>query len=701
MYYIRCKEQARLLPANERRTEMKKSTTTKRAFKTALAAVLAIALCSPASLAFAADEGHGAAIEAPKAKTLTLGEPAEQGATEELAQEAVEATEADAAAQANGWQDDPSRIVVNWPEEGEAIVTEAADEMLVEEVHDYVNANASALPADGTKRQEVSWSRLAGATAYDTMTSITKKGWTKSSTVVIATFNGYWDALSASALAGKNAAPILFTDPNNLNAKTAAEVKRLGATKAIVVGGKSAVSDKVITQLKGQGLSVTRIAGANAQDTAVAVAKNFKGAATCIVATSNGYWDALSASPYAYWAKAPIYLTDASGNLTTATLSAIKAGGHKTAIVAGGTAAVSAKTATALKNAGLAVKRYGGANAYETSALLAAWEVSQGMTYANAGISTASGYWDALAGGAFCGAKKSVLMLADDGYTTFAAAKVKPVKTTMKAAYIFGGPSAVGTTAQNALAEATMSVFKVTKYENRYVVDKAAWTEKVNHPATTVKLVPAYQYIPTKKIVAMVNKVYTEQQRKSMGLGQRTEWYFDASFNDPGENLWAGMNPRPDDPTSMRIFSDFVNSNYKLVWVDPAEHKNLMSDPLYYTLEERHRLGANTPSIYHGNRYKNNDHYVCNICGAIHQAPYWSKNGTGWVNFSSDIGHGWGGTNSLCKCEHAGEDGNENRHEIGTQASDFKTKTKPAWTETINHPEQGHTEKIPVDGRWV
>ena len=288
------------------------------------------------------------------------------------------------------------------------------------------------------------------------MQTIVNEGWQKVDTVVIATFGGYWDALSASALAGKYDAPILLTGADTLSDTTAAEIKRLGAKQAIIVGGTAAVSSGVERQLRGMGLSTQRYAGGDAQQTAIAIAEQVAaGSDTCIVATSNGYWDALAASPYAYAKETPIYLTDFKGRLSAETLAAIKAGGFAHAVIAGGTSAVSSRTEGDLKKAGIAdVKRAAGDDAVQTSLELAKWAISQGMSADHMGVATTDGFWDALAGGPLLGRQGGVLVLANDNNvsnTVLPAAN----KAKITRAYIFGGEAALEPKVMNAFEATT------------------------------------------------------------------------------------------------------------------------------------------------------------------------------------------------------------------------------------------------------
>lgn len=290
--------------------------------------------------------------------------------------------------------------------------------------------------------------RLSGSTALDTMTAVTKQGFASRScdTVVVATTGGYWDALTASGLAGLKGCPVLLTDKGRLSSQTASEIKRLGASRVYIAGGTSAVSKGVessIRKLSGV-KTVKRLAGSTAVGTALKIYEERKGSwgNTAIVATSGGFQDALSISPYAYQNHAPIFLADSStGKLDSRTASAIKKGGFKYVVIVGGKAAVSGQVEKQL--AGMTVKRLSGDTAYETSAAVAAWCVSHGMKANRMGVATGSSYYDALAGAALCGRYNSALVLVDNGHNAAAKSFVSKRKKSIYKLFVFGGTAAV------------------------------------------------------------------------------------------------------------------------------------------------------------------------------------------------------------------------------------------------------------------
>lgn len=305
------------------------------------------------------------------------------------------------------------------------------------------------------------WSRLRGSTQFDTMASIGKIAFTKSDVVVIATSSGFSDALAASALAGRYNAPILMTTPNSLTSQTRSEIKRLGAKTAYVVGGRFAVSDAVLSQIKAAGCSsVTRIRGSAADDTSREIAKAVGNARsdTVIIATQLAYQDALSISPYAYATKSPIILLNSKSALSSDNVSFIRSSKFKKAVIVGGRFAVPTSVENQLKSAGISasnITRLRGSSAYDTSAAIASWGVGNGMSANNLGVATGLGYSDALAGAALCGSKGSVLLLADGTNRTAAVNFVKTKKTTVATGYLFGGKFAIPEAVEKALKSAS------------------------------------------------------------------------------------------------------------------------------------------------------------------------------------------------------------------------------------------------------
>ncbi|MDP2232889.1 MAG: cell wall-binding repeat-containing protein, partial [Actinomycetota bacterium] len=93
--------------------------------------------------------------------------------------------------------------------------------------------------------------RIAGADRYLTAIANSKMAYRGGAdAVVIATGTNWPDALGGSALAGALDGPLLLTTTSDLPDAVAAEIRRLGATKAYVLGGPGAVGPGVEVELK-------------------------------------------------------------------------------------------------------------------------------------------------------------------------------------------------------------------------------------------------------------------------------------------------------------------------------------------------------------------------------------------------------------------------------------------------------------------
>ncbi len=273
------------------------------------------------------------------------------------------------------------------------------------------------------------WTRLWGAGAYDTMRAVVGVDGVfpdgRGGSVIVATGDGYWDALAASGLAGRLDAPVLITPGGALAPQTRAELQRLRPARVYVMGGPLAVSDGCVGQIRQVCGNVTRVYGGGAQDTAVEIWKAGSGwGRTAVIATTNGYYDALSVAPYAFAKAAPIFLASPDSGLNAATVAALRAGGFSRVVIVGGALAVPAKVEQQARSAGATqVVRLWGAGALDTSARIAEFELREGMGLSHMAIASSQGYWDALSAAAVCGRQNSVLVLAPQsgGYTAIDA----------------------------------------------------------------------------------------------------------------------------------------------------------------------------------------------------------------------------------------------------------------------------------------
>jgi putative cell wall-binding protein len=222
---------------------------------------------------------------------------------------------------------------------------------------------------------DVAVDRVAGADRFATGVAISQNAYPDGAKVVfIANGLNFPDALSAGPAAASLGGPVLLTAPASLPGVVANEIRRLGPSRIVVVGGTGVVSDAVFAKLKTMAATVERWAGASRYATSAAIVKNaFKsGASTIFLASGNGYPDALSAASVASALGIPVLLVNgSSAHVDAATLSTLRSLSTGTVYLAGGTASISNGVAQDLANAmGGNEYRFSGADRFRTSQVL-------------------------------------------------------------------------------------------------------------------------------------------------------------------------------------------------------------------------------------------------------------------------------------------------------------------------------------------
>lgn len=321
-----------------------------------------------------------------------------------------------------------------------------------------VGAGAVVTGKNQTMTAGVGYVPVAGLNRYETAVEASKRAFPSGAdTVIIATGANWPDALGGAALAGSVNGPLLLTDPAALPATVEAEVTRLGATSAYILGGTGAVSPAVETKLTGMlgSGNVTRLAGTDRFGTAKAVADKviaLRGGAfdgTAFVATGANFPDALGASPIAAAKGWPILLAPASeAPYVPASVN--------NAVILGGTGAVSAAVEASLKTAlgDTNVSRQGGTDRYATAALVAEFGNNSGLVWDGVGIATGAAFPDALSGGAMLGSLDTVMLLtptaalAPSAQTALADAKAE-----IGTVHFIGGTGAVSDAVRTSVAQ--------------------------------------------------------------------------------------------------------------------------------------------------------------------------------------------------------------------------------------------------------
>lgn len=155
--------------------------------------------------------------------------------------------------------------------------------------------------------------RLWGQDRFGTALAVGKKveGLTGSKTAFLANAYNYPDALSSSTFAGKAGDPILLTDAGTLNEQSRQALKDWGITNVYVLGGTGVISTNIENELKGMGISITRLGGVDRYETSQQIVKNFDGSLDKFtVVTGQDFHNALVASVYAEKIDHPLILAD-------------------------------------------------------------------------------------------------------------------------------------------------------------------------------------------------------------------------------------------------------------------------------------------------------------------------------------------------------------------------------------------------------
>ncbi len=185
--------------------------------------------------------------------------------------------------------------------------------------------------------------RNAGDTAIGTSVLTSQRAFPNGApSVFVATADSFYDALSGGAAAGRNGAPVLLVEPNGVDARVTAEIARLGAKTVYLLGGPLALPEAIETGLAGDGVTVQRLWGETALDTALAINRaTIASARQVYLVTDQAYYDGLSAAAAADRAAGTVLLTNGQC-LTPATKQYLASLDPSRVVVVGGTLAMDA-----------------------------------------------------------------------------------------------------------------------------------------------------------------------------------------------------------------------------------------------------------------------------------------------------------------------------------------------------------------------
>lgn len=333
------------------------------------------------------------------------------------------------------------------------------------------STSASPSPSASASPSSFTFNRFSGGNRFETAANIATGTFTTSSFALLASGEAdnpntpnvneakFADALAGAYLAGFRQAPLLLTTAAVLPAPTRSALEKLAVRNVVILGGTSVVSTAVENDLRADGYTVTRIAGADRFETARRIALS-PGAAnvgttpgglrTAVVATGADFADALVTGPLGYAADLPILLTTQASLGESARLALGELDIDKV-LIPGGLSAVSANVEAQIRALGIETQRFDGRTRTDTAVKVADYAYDTlGFDRSHIGLAFGGGFADALAGGPSAGVKRApiVLTVTVDNIGTDTDRFLRARGSALRTGDIYGGTAAVSNTAQ-------------------------------------------------------------------------------------------------------------------------------------------------------------------------------------------------------------------------------------------------------------
>jgi putative cell wall-binding protein len=236
----------------------------------------------------------------------------------------------------------------------------------------YRGGGARVLMYQVTAVAQASVDRLGGADRYAVSAAISADTFLPLvQTAMIASGAVFTDALSASAAAGAEGAPVLLTQKSSIPDVIADELTRLKPQRILVLGGTATIDASVEAALGAYSPSVTRIAGADRFAVSAAVSANSFGAGRPVAYIASGavFPDALSGSAAAGRLGGPVLLVE-RGSVPAVVAAELARLSPAKIVVLGGTNTISDSVVTDLKLIA-PTSRIAGADRFAVSAAIA------------------------------------------------------------------------------------------------------------------------------------------------------------------------------------------------------------------------------------------------------------------------------------------------------------------------------------------
>lgn len=176
------------------------------------------------------------------------------------------------------------------------------------------NENEVSLNVENALKAKYQVIRISGSDQFNTAVNIGEevKKVKAFDTVALATQNNFPDALAITPYSAKETMPILFSGKDKLRDDTRAALLSWEIKKVVIAGGTGVISQAVEDDLKKMGLNVTRLAGEDRYDTALAIVKHYENTpyTKITLATGLNYPDALTGAALAAKKGLPLLLVE-------------------------------------------------------------------------------------------------------------------------------------------------------------------------------------------------------------------------------------------------------------------------------------------------------------------------------------------------------------------------------------------------------
>jgi putative cell wall-binding protein len=256
---------------------------------------------------------------------------------------------------------------------------------------------------------------------YSSAVRASASTFTSASAVVIASADDWNSAITAPALAGVVKGPLLFVSKDTLPSAVAAEIRRLKAKSAYIVGSSSVISTATLNAIRAVGPWPERVGAVGTIKNSIAVmrravqlmGRDKAGSrlwdGTIMLADSGDLADVQSAAALSARKRWPLLLTSGS-TLNADTRVAIEDITPSCVVVIGGPTVVSDKAVATVKARVKTVYRLAGASRYDTAFRLAERAVASGATWVGVGLMPEGDLVDSMAGSVAQARKGSFLL---------------------------------------------------------------------------------------------------------------------------------------------------------------------------------------------------------------------------------------------------------------------------------------------------